>query len=430
MVQAFHWIIGIAIAWMVLFRFRLSLFYGTLFIFSYFLLYEYVVIARNYSLVLFFGLLLIKGLEKRSSLLLLLSSAGMALTNIYGFLLSVTFAIFLLWYEYQKRPMFDRKITVLYIVLQVLLFLLFVFLLLPPDDNCFNNLEGINPLNVFRKLPKTVALIFDALFPFQGGKEISWGYTFADKFIYDMLETFDMTEKGMRITGYYIKTILIAPVIYYIIRFFKRDKAALVFLLAGWLLIHSFQSIIHSGALRHAGFYFAFLLLAFILLPSEKRNSPPWLSLILLIQVLSAFVILISDVKMPFSNSLAAAEFLNKHFGKDQVVFVDRPPLGTPLSGYYGKPIYTTGEEGPATFVRWNNCMGLNVDIQTPAFLLEKARALQSQLKDSVVIITTYDPQKRYDDCSGACDYLSKREIARFTGALSGEDYFIFYDSW
>lgn len=426
-VQIFHWLVSVLISWLILFRFRLPPLYALLIIFGYFFIYEYTVIARNYNLVVLFSLLFINTLkERRPVLLLFIYCAGMALTNVYGLLLSGAFTVYLVWKKYKDEPPVAGNTLTLLLVLQCILVFYYVAFLLPPEDNCFTNPGNWSIFNLVRKIPKGGASIFDAFFPLNTGKEVIWGRNFIDQFLIAFLDSTSLSAKEIEIAGFLLKSVLLLPLLFFIIRFFRRQLSVLVFLLSGFLLIYSFQVVIHGGALRYSGFYFIMLLLAYLLLSDEKRERAGWLTGILCIHVFSGLIMLTADLKRPFTNAPALVAYIKENYYSEVSLLLNKPYLSSSVAGYYGEPVHVIGEENPVTFTSWDNCEGLKEENQTFSRLVEKASILEEKMKRPVLIIFNYPPEDRLDPSDDLYKKLMQSEKIRFTGALSGENFYIY----
>ncbi len=334
-----HNLIIIAFAWIVLFRLRLAIWFSLPLLFSYYFVYEYAVIARNYSIVA-----------------LLLALAAMM---------------------YEKR--FE----------QPLLFALIIFLLFQTNVLAFCTGAGLGAIFLWdvvagkRFQPKNfLALALMAagalamiVLLLSAGMKSSYSKESNDK-LYTLYTTFGNalflnTENGL-------PAVLIYAAV--VISFFRKPKvmAFLLIATAGYIYLSLYQ---FQGTTRHHGFLLIFLFGGFALAGYEsalKRfENLRWLetstkgvfAFLMLLLVFKSFNYITDEWNRNFSDAKNVAEFINKN-GLDKYTIVGHRSYAVSAVVPYlpkGKEIWYADQKRYGSFVYldtvfFNNYLSYNGD--------------------------------------------------------------------
>jgi hypothetical protein len=310
-----------------------------LFIFSYYMAYEYSIIARSYGLSILLLFLIATLYGKRfkhplrySVLILLLFN-----TNVHSFFVAASLTILFAWEIYRSSVQGGRpKIAALVMCLGGLLS--FLQLLSPPDNIYYGIVQEFNPYVPF-------AAIAHAFFPFHSA-------TFM--------------PSNLRIIFIFIAFFIFVVIIFSLI----RKPAALFILLlsfAGLSYVFAFK---YPGAVRHHGLILIIVLftiwiskyyddsqkklfdiashLNFLKVPTVIINVCLALSLLYAVKIQSL------EYKHPFSGAKEMADFITRsHFNRYTIV-AHRSGAGVILPYLPNKKLWYADIEDYGTFVTYN----------------------------------------------------------------------------
>lgn len=159
-----------------------------------------------------------------------------------------------------------------------------------------------------------------------------------------------------------------------------RHRVARYFFLAGSGLILLQMTISGRAYMRHVGWLFVCLVLALILEHAgwdtrfAATGRPRWqrwmLSTILASQIFGGVFALAVSLRYPFSSSLQVADFLrSRSLGMAPLVFESDMVGGSVLSYLERPTAYNLEQQRPASFVVWNREETLNRHLPSPAEL-------------------------------------------------------------
>lgn len=351
-----HNLIAIAFAWIMLFRIQLKIWITLPLLFSYFFVYEYAVIARNYSIVAL--LIAIAGslYERRFEKPLLYAVVIFLLfqTNVLAFCTGVALGAIFFWEMIEQKRFNATNIIALGIMAA----------------------GGL----------AMIALLLSA------GMESSYSKESSDKW-YTLKETFGNAmfltkERGRSGMAAYLLILL---------SFYRKPKT-LTFLLiatAGYLYLALYQ---FQGTMRHHGFLIIFLIGAFMLSKFEKPlqliNELKWFenvgslafAFILLLQALKAVPVISDENMRNFSDARNAAEFITHNGLQHHTIVGHRSYAASAVAPYLPKPIWYADQQRYGTFVYldtvfFNNYLKYSGDY-APYIVNEKF-----QNKDSVLLL-------------------------------------------
>ena len=159
--QFLHILISTSVVFLFLRKAPFNWVFKTLFIFGYFMLFEYNVISRNYILGVLFLFLACSVFEKRKEKLVPLTVYLALATNIHLMFAVIAFALFLtlLFENHLNKELFKRVYTIGYLVFGIGL-VLTIIQIIPPDDTRF--FDRIDHMSLGEKFTKGFISLFKA----------------------------------------------------------------------------------------------------------------------------------------------------------------------------------------------------------------------------------------------------------------------------
>jgi hypothetical protein len=316
-----------------------------LFAFGYFPLFEYGVISRSYSL----GLLLVLAFASlaprrlsHSYLSLGIVLALLANANAYGWLLAAALAGGLV-VEALTRAAARQAVaarlgeTLLSLGIWAAGALLGVLQMLPPDDGGFAARSSWSFAWDPQKLLLTLASVAQAYLPLPNvGAEAVWNSL--------LLWRLPAQVSVLLAVG------AVAGLAFHL----RRSRLALAAYLGGTLILLAFAYGFYFGWLRHHGHHFVLAVGCLWLARRDEESAPRRdlpLVLWLTVQMIAGLTLWGLDLMLPFSNARAVARLLAD---APLPAAVSPDYLGTPVSGYLGRPLDNLETLRPVTFVLWN----------------------------------------------------------------------------
>jgi hypothetical protein len=322
-INVIHNLIVIAFAWLLLFKNNINFVLKVALLFSYFFIYEYAVIARNYSIVALIlagiGAMYAKRFEK--PLLYALLIFLLFQTNVLAFCTGVGLgAIFFL--EMIEEKKWQPKNFVALAIMAVGALAMIVLLL-------------------------------------SAGMKSSYSKESTDKW-FTVFETFGSAMTLNAANG----QLGLAAYVVIVLSFIRKPKALIFILIAtaGFLYLALYQ---FQGTTRHHGFLLIFLLGAFVIAaqykPWQKLENYKWIDLsgivvfvaLLSFQVLKATDFIGVENEKNFSDAKNAGEFIMKN-NLDKYTIVGHTSYAASAVAPYlpiGKPIWYADQKRNGTFV-------------------------------------------------------------------------------
>jgi hypothetical protein len=387
--------------------------------FSYFLAYEYAVIARPYALGVF-GLFLFcvlyarPGTDRRYLILALLLLAS---SSLYGVLLALSAAGMWVVDRTLSLPAAQRRLRIRAVLglAGAALVVAIVAVLLLADGHDARTSLGLSRWH----LADTLSSISRAYLPYPDTTEpLLWGSHFIGS-----TSRSDLLQSAILSAALGAGALLL----------FIRKPAVLTFYVLGTGALLGFRHFVFPGWLRHDGHLFVLFIacfwlskvpLATLTLPftsDRLRSLASWggsvfVTGILAVQVGAAAVLLNADIRRPFSAAPQAAAFIRAH-GLDTIAIAAAPaPRGSSIAGLLDRPIHYPATGSAGTFVRWRSYNAtMDYDISMSLFdpLLEEPNA------DLLVILS-----ERFRDWD---ERVEVEELARFRPGLEGKEGYFLY---
>lgn len=349
--QLLHVGIASAIAYVILRYSPFSRLQKVLLTFSYFIFYEYGVIARNYSLgILFMFLFCALMLAKKKNYLhigLVLFFA--ALSNPMTALLVPTMVFFVAIDAAQSyvkgKPVAWRQLVTGGAIAVAGLLLFYKFVKQPPNS-------GIGT-SIGADVRNALATIWQSYIPISNGVVNFWST--------NIVRSFD--------------AVIILSVVMLIgaVQYFARNLKVLAFYLFGTVTLLAFFDLKNLGSLRHQGFLFIILIMgAWLVKGSSQNKKQPagfrvyqsvFLTLILSAQFIGMLVAVNKDIKLTFSQAKVTANYIRYSQQKDLPLVGLRDYTTTPVAGYLDKEAYfPKSNDTQGSFVRWIDSPILSLD--------------------------------------------------------------------
>ncbi|NJO26275.1 MAG: hypothetical protein HC874_01125 [Richelia sp. SL_2_1] len=409
--QFFHILISTAIVYIFAKKSPFNLVQKTLFTFSYFSLFEYNLISRNYSLGILVVFLVCYLFTRRNINYIptFFTLALLANTNAYGFIICLSLSAALIIDTIVKHRINQNKLNrrqIKHLIIGLLILCLGIGLsilqILPAaiQDTTNDIQQNIGEtatvskfeliLNLLQRLGYTVRTIWYSYVPIPNFFE----YHFWSK---------DITSISPDLTlfAFFFSLFLLSFSVLIFI-----DKPIVLFLyISGTLGMFLFSWLKWQGTLRHHGHLF-FLFLACIWISRyfhPSYNIPKrWqkitnltnfcrkyqnqvITIILTIQMFSGFYAYTMDLTYPFSRSKVAAEFIQKQGLSKEFILGSKDTIVSPISAYIDKKIFYIEYNQLGSF--FNNKQRIYLKKQSE--LINKIdSAIKDNLKKNVLILS------------------------------------------
>ncbi|MEA2095913.1 MAG: hypothetical protein U9P73_04370 [Candidatus Cloacimonadota bacterium] len=367
-----HWSIVVVAIALLLFRSPFNKWIKISIIFSYYFFYEYVIIARNYSLTMLLLFALASLYNKRFKLPILYSLLILFLfnTNVHSFLAAGALLIIYIWEVLEKKK-YSRNY--LFAIL-IMLFggLLVIFQIHPGNSN--------NALVQFSLLNFNFSSVFIAI-----------GNAFLPAF-------------GVNIyKGFFFSMFLI----FLLFRFIERPKIFIFFLVSITWLFFIFGAI-YQGKLRQHGLIIIFLIFSLWLenyYQSEnikfdglkktiyKRIKQIGYIILIISLSLSVFISVKSysnEYRFYFSGSKHAAEFIKNNISYDQVIIAHRSYACSSLLPYLpNHKFWYADREEFGSFLIWDTKFKQDAYTLSNELVLERAEKKFGKTTNKIFLLTT-----------------------------------------
>lgn len=319
-----------------------------LFTFSYFPLYEYGVISRNYAigLLLIFAFCALFRLQRIRIILLSCILFLLCQTSVYGLTIAIALGLFLFslaWREKREG-----------IILSLLIFSAGIFIaiiqIIPPSDTGLAE-EWILYPNIEQTM-RTLTTVWKAYFPLPQFQFHFWNTNLIKP---DELKA----------------ALSLMILLFCLLLFLRRPKVLLLFSTATLGLLIFTYILKYIGGLRHHGHIFIIFIICIFLMPYFKsrelkvcilnrlssfceKSQQPFIFVILSAQVIAAAYAFSMDLYYPFSGGKAVARFIQEKSLENSLLIGDSDFAATSVAGYLGKEIYYPCSDRFGTFIFWN----------------------------------------------------------------------------
>ncbi|MEP7167875.1 MAG: hypothetical protein ABI855_00745 [Bacteroidota bacterium] len=333
--------------------------FKTLFVFSYFIFYEYNIISRNYAISVLFLFIACSFLcsNKRKYHAILISLLLVSCTHLFSLMCAASlFLVTIVLYLHDS----DKKSSKVKFGILCLLFIIgFVFIfysIIPPTDHFLKQYDT-DPYLSLKRIGKAFSIFFKGLFHIP------------DFFKYHFWNTNLLVDISKNFSIIPSLLCFVVP----LILFYDKPLSLLVFYLSSILIaVFIFWSPIIAGV-RYFGYIFLLIIISLWLSEytrtenlffseelSKKiskfnlRFKIPFIYAIIFVQVISAGIAYSLDIANPFSEGKDVAKFILKNNLKEKIIVVSNQSSGPPISGYLDKKIFYPETNQFGSFCKWN----------------------------------------------------------------------------
>ncbi len=386
-----------------------------LFTFSYFPLYEFGTILRDYDveMILFIIACILFVSSRRRPLALAITLALLFQISFFGIMIGCALVAAYLYELWDTRDEKSQRISIgdTAAAAAVMLFsLLLAYIVMRPTHDAWVN--GVVPTNdpVESKVLSTFPLVYIGYLPIPEAG--SWNSSILNGHGAIML-----------IAGFELLVIGAALL--------RGQTRALVFYLLGTavvLLFLAYQDTLR--AVRYPShFFIVFLLSQWLLLSTKSSTSIPapsiwkrdrfaylFLTGLLIAQCYSSVIAIATEMATPLSGALEAAQIIRSTAPPDVPVIGDPDYAMPSVAAYLGRPIYIAWRREYSTYIRTDTKR--RVDRMPAPMLGDRVREFVRQNGRDVVLVINYAPD-------GTLDLGGARLIGQVTRALTDEKYLI-----
>lgn len=357
-------------------------------VFSYYFLFEYTVISRNYALGVLLLVLACSLLfaEKKNYALIFGVLLLLAGTHLYSLFIAVALSLVAV-YDYSRTT--EGKIprstfSILYVVF-ISAVLLLVWIARPPADHFIWNYDP-DPYLSFKRIGKGASVFFKGLFPFPNITRYNCWNT---NIFVDLSKNLSIIPSAL--------CLLIPAVLFH-----KHRQALWLFYVAGLAIaLFIFISPVVAAS-RYFGFIFQLFVAALWAMkyfpegPSffgsrlgalfEKVNgrfAGIFIGSVLVVQVASGILFYVLDAFRPFSESKHVAEYIQQNRNPGDIIAVRNHSTGPPISAHLDRKLFYVENNSLQSFCLWNT----NPYMISDEEMYERVAALRQQTPDSVNVL-------------------------------------------
>ena len=350
--QFLHILISTSVVFLFLKKAPFSLTFKTLFIFGYFMIFEYNLISRNYILGVFFLFLACSVFKDRERKIILLSIYLTLAANVHLMFCVIAFAMFLTLQleNFQNKQLFRKKVIIGSFIFGVGL-LIAIIQIIPPDDSLFLIRIAKMPLN--EKFVKGFVSLFKGLITIPDFRTIHFWNS-------NLLVNINKPFAGVLGILVYLIPLLL----------FFKNKKTLFFVYIALFGAQVFFFMTQLGATRYDGMTYLIIIVALWIenyytddtnklsafLYSKKLAllKKPIIYSILLIHFTSGVFAYAKDYKDSFTSSKETVDYLKKK-RLDRLPIISVSCEATALSPYLGKKVWFLCSGSFESFCRWNS---------------------------------------------------------------------------
>ena len=384
--QYLHLMISTASVYLIMKHSPFTLTQKILLTFSYFIFFEYSLIARNYSIGVFliFAFCVLFKRRKSSPLLLISILILLAHTSIYGLILSICSFLTLILdrirepnhSQIQSKAFLSRS-DILALAIYLVGVTVAILQINPPPDASFMS-RWFFYLD-FEQGARAFQAIINAYLPL-----LSMDINFWDRSV--------LADNTLLA----VLTLPIIAIIFFIfIRYFRSNINSLFFFILSTGSILLFMYLKYAGAIRHHGFLFIVLVSALWIFYSKNKdhfkpdsfsgsnkliNPSKLFTFILTLHCISSFTAVNGEIKYEFSAAKSTAIFLKEN-NYANYELISSAGVATGVSGYLdGKELFIIDENRYAYFRVWNIENYINIDYESIQRIIDNKDFLNNSL--------------------------------------------------
>lgn len=353
-----------------------------LFAFSYYPLYEYGAISRNYAVGLLLAFAFCAMYPKRDRILIPIAAVLFLLadSSAYGFIIAACLAFFLAFSLISDKKPVSRGTLAAAAAIVLLGVGLSAYQMMPKGGE--TGLRVMLPLNfdTARSTVATFAASF-ALFP-------------------DISHQWFYIQKPQIVNVW--QSILAIPLFLYIASVLSPKKRVMLLFIGAILAMLAFRTFGYfTFALRHHGHMFVMFIVC-MWLANYQEGKPAgssfiqklsgsgakFLTAVLVIQLIGGIAAAQRDIRQVYSPAKTAAQVIKAN-GLEDVPIVGGPEFSvSAVSGYLNKEIYYIGSNRTGTFVVWSKGLTPVIDEEDVTATLDR---LESEKKQRMLLVLGFD---------------------------------------
>lgn len=351
--QLFHILISTFMVYTFLKKNPFRLLFKILFIFGYFIVYEYTLISRNYSLGILFLFLACSLYQKRKEKFISYALFLGIANNTHAIFIVITCSLICIEIldHFQKQKSLSNLKMNIGLSIFLLTTVIALIQIIPPINTTF--FERSEHFTVTQKITRSAITFFKGVFVVPDFRTIHFWNT-------NLI--INLNKPLAALSG------LVSFLIPFII--FFKNKFIMLYVYLSILGAILFFFITQLSAPRYFGIYFIILIVGLWIehYDNDLKNklSTSFLSqrfmkmknkiiyTILITQMFSGVVAYGMDLYFPFSGAKQTITYI-KERGLDNKTIVTKWCGGTPLSSYLQKPIFFTNSNSYQSFCHWNS---------------------------------------------------------------------------
>ncbi len=419
--QLMHILISSSVVFIFLKNAPFSRLFKILFIFGYFIFFEYNLLSRNYALGVLFLFLACSIYQYRKEKFILFAGLLAIANNTHAIFIVITVCMMVIvCVEYiQKNSYYVSTKIGLGLTFFVLGTLLAIIQIIPPSDTSF--FDRIEEITLFQKTSKSFITFFKGLFTISDFRTIHF---WNSNLIVNLNKTLA--------TIFGVFSIFIPVFIFY------KNKIILLYIYLGIIGTTLFFFVTQLSAPRYFGLNFLFIITGLWIeneYPLKKSIFNSWLSLltfkkikniliysILITQTFSGIVAYGFDLFLPFSSSKQTVAFLKKSKLTDKVV-ITQWCEGTSLSSYLEKPIFFLDSNSYESYCVWNRKVPIQPNPKKA--LVNSLEEVMKDVDQSIIFISNHFLNiKEYKSITNSLKYKFLKSFDRTI--VSKESYYIY----
>ena len=352
--QFIHIIISSLTIFIFLKKAPFNIIFKVLFIFGYFMLFEYTLISRNYMLGILFIFLALSFYEKRESkffiFCLFLTLASNA--HLLFFIIASIILFFTAIEQFRANKLFKKRFIVGYSLFFIGSILLTIQIIPPADSTFF---ESINNLTFFERTTKGYISLWNGLICIPDFRSIHFWNT----------NIFIHINKP--ITAIFGLLIYGLPFL-----LFYKNKNILLYVYTSLIGMQVFFFITQRGNARSEGIVFLIFIIALWIEKYMQQNPIKIINnikhirklktitiySILCIHFFSGAIAYSMDYNHPFTPAKAVADYTNKNY-TNKIIITDF--WDNPVSSYKKSPLYSLCMQDYKSFNHWNTKCKIDV---------------------------------------------------------------------
>jgi len=344
--QLLHIVISAGAVLIFLKKAPFSLVFKTLFIFGYFVIFEYNLISRNYILGLFFLFLACSVFKDRNRKFILLCFFLALACNTHLIFGVIAFAVFLtlLLENFQNKKLFTKSHMIGYLVFLIGV-LLVIAQVVPPDDNPF--FIRLDTIPLAEKFIKGFISLFKGLL------------TIPDFHSIHFWNSNILVNYSKPLSAIFGLLLYLLPVVLF------RNRKALFFVYVALFGTQVFFFVTQLGATRYDGITYVIFIIGFWIdhYFNDKKiaflNTPMWefirksiIYTILIIHFCSGMYAYAMDYKYPFTTAKNVVDYMKqKKLAEKEVVTITCD--GTLISPFLEKKVYFLCDGNYESYCHW-----------------------------------------------------------------------------